>query len=120
MSDEDDIKEFAEDYIKTLRKGNEKWFLKNVDFYGMWEWNKEQMGDSYTKTAEEFEQEYKDYSYVLKNKMKKNFSIKSVSIEGERAKVEIDAEGAKSIGSPLVLSKRSGDWKFIMGAVWFW
>ena len=119
-SDEEIIKEFAKNYIKALNKGDHKWFLKNVDFYGMWEWNKEQMGDSYTQTPEEFEKEFKDGAYILKNKWDKEFSIKSITIEGERAKVEIDAVGAKSIGSPLVLSKRSGSWKYIMGAVWFW
>ena len=120
MSDEDAIREFAENYIKALNKGDHKWFLKSVDFHGMWEWNKEQMGDSYTTTPEEFEKEFKDGAYLLKSKWDKNFSIKSISIEGERAKVEIDAEGASSIGSPLVLSKKSGAWKYIMGTVWFW
>ena len=120
MSDEDEVRKFAEDYIKALQKGNAKWFLKNADFEGMNQHNKEQMGDSYTKTTEEFEKEYRSGLYLLKQKWKKNFSIKSIQIDGDKATVEIDAEGAKSIGSPLLLSKKSGSWKYIMGAVWFW
>jgi hypothetical protein len=36
-----------------------------------------------------------------------------------KVEVEIDAEGAKSIGSPLIL-KKTDRWRYIMGAVWFW
>ncbi|HUY00024.1 MAG TPA: hypothetical protein VMV49_10755 [Candidatus Deferrimicrobium sp.] len=86
----------------------------------MWERNKEQMGSSYTETAEEFEKSFKSNISLLGKKWNKKFAIKSISISGDRAEVEIDAEGAKSIGSPLILSKKSGNWKYIMGAVWFW
>ena len=120
MSDEDEVRKFTEEYIKALNKGDEKWHLKNVDLKGMWEHNKEQMGDSYTETEEEFAESYKSGSYLLKNKWDKKFSIKSIKITGDKAEVEIDAEGASSIGSPLKLSKASGSWKYIMGAVWFW
>ena len=119
MSDEEDIKKFAEKYIKALQKGDADWFLENADLYGMWERNKEQMGESYEETAEEFEKNYKSNLGLLKTKWKKKFSIKNVKIEGDKAEVEVDAEGAKSIGSPLIL-KKTDRWRYIMGAVWFW
>ena len=120
MTEEDDVRKFAEEYIKALLKGDTKWHLKNADTKGMWERNKEQMGSSYTETEEEFDNSFKSNISLLGNKWKKKFSIKSISISGDIAEVEIDAEGAKSIGSPLILSKKSGSWKYIMGAVWFW
>ena len=68
---------------------------------------------------QQFEKEFKAGSYLLKNKWNAKFTIKSVDISGDTAEVEIDREGAKSIASPLILSKKSGKWKYIMGAVWF-
>ena len=120
MSDEEEIRKFAEEYIKALNKGDSKWHLKNADLKGMWEHNKEQMGDSYTETEEEFAKSFKSGLSLLETPWNKNFSIKTITISGDKAEVEIDAEGASSIGSPLKLSKASGSWKYIMGAVWFW
>ena len=119
MSDEDDVRKFAEDYIKALQKGDSKWFMKNADLAGMLERNKTQSSMYADTTLEEFEKEFKSGEYILKNKWKVKFTIKSVKIEGDKAEVEIDREGAKSIASPLILSKKSGSWKYIMGAVWF-
>jgi hypothetical protein len=120
MTEEDAVRKFAEEYIKALQKGDTKWYLKNADLKGMWERNTEQVGSGYTETAEEFEKSFKSNISLLGNKWNKKFTIKSINISGDIAEVEIDAEGAKSIGSPLILSKKSGSWKYIMGAVWFW
>ena len=118
MSDEDDVKKFAEEYIKALLKGDTKWHLKNADIEGMWERNKEVMGDSYTETKEEFEKNFKDNIDLLGLKWDKEFSIQSITINGDRAEVEIAAVGG-TIASPLLL-KKTDRWKYIMGAVWFW
>ena len=120
MTEEDAVRKFAEEYIKALNKGDTKWHLKNADLKGMWEHNKEQMGESYTETEEEFAKSFKSGISLLGNKWDKKFTIKTITVTGDKADVEIDAEGASSIGSPLKLSKASGQWKYIMGAVWFW
>ncbi len=119
MSDEDDVRKFAEDYIKAMKKGDSDWILENADLEGMWEHNKEQVGESYEETPEEFAENFKSGVYVWKHKHKEKFTILSISIDGDRAEVMIDKEGTKEIACPLMLRKKSGKWKFIMGAVWF-
>ena len=119
LADENDVRRFAEEYIKALQKGDSNWHLKNADFKGMLERNKQQSSMYSETTLEEFEKEFKDGAYLLKNKWKAKFTIKSINVTGDKAEVEIEREGAKSIASPLILSKKSGMWKYIMGAVWF-
>ncbi|MHA1299147.1 MAG: hypothetical protein ACTSO9_06930 [Candidatus Helarchaeota archaeon] len=117
---EEEVRKFAEEYIKAREKGDNKWHLKNADTKAMWETNKAsyaKMGWKYKETLKEFQNNFKLGLSILKVD-KGSLTIKSIKVDGDTAEVGIDCKGAQEMTSPLKLSKKSGKWKYVMGPTW--
>ena len=126
MSDEDEIKEVTEKMMKAFTDGDVKIIIKNMDFketkqiwaafFGVTD-KRAQMSDK------DFEKDYKREIEMIYNRpWNKSWTIDSIEIKDhekwKRATINVNAEGAKSIFMPLILSNQSKKWKMIQIPAW--
>jgi len=113
LTKEDAAKRLGEDYIKALQKGDRKFFENAFDWEEMFKILKKEAGLEY-ETTEAWKN---DFLPFLTRGWKKKFTVKSVVVVGDTAKVSIDAEGGEMM-QPLVLIYKAGKWKVIRIPMW--
>ncbi|MFX1453572.1 MAG: nuclear transport factor 2 family protein [Promethearchaeota archaeon] len=119
--DIEQVRKFAEEYIKAITKGDVKFIEKNFDFKEAYDYDKEFYGEwsqANKKSVEDYEKEGKSGLRWAVKKWDKKFSIRAIQISKDKAAVIIDAEGANYISTALILSKKTGKWKILLMPMW--
>ncbi|NVM53980.1 MAG: nuclear transport factor 2 family protein [Candidatus Helarchaeota archaeon] len=120
-NDETEIKEFVEQYIKVLTSGKTKFIEENVDIQAMYEKDGEIFGKwglSKKMSVEEYAERFKSTLSMMRRGWDKTFVLDSFEIKGDEAIIQINAEGMKSRGQPLILKKIENKWKLIWIPTW--
>ncbi len=121
MADEEEVRKFAEEYIKALQKGDIKFVEKYLDYKEAYEFDKEfmgQMSQAHKVSLKDYEKQGKSGLRWVFKKWNKKFCIRAVQVSKDRAAAIIDAEGANYIFNALILSKKTGSWKIVLLPTW--
>ena len=121
-NEEDEIKEFVNEYIKVLNTGKTKFVEENIDYEAMYAKDGEiygKYGLSKKMSLKEYEESFKTQTlFFMKQGWDKKFEVESYEMKGDEAHVKIKAEWAKRQDQPLIIKKAKKKWKLIWIPMW--
>ncbi len=122
MTDEDDVKRITEEIMNAFVKGDPKTIIKNMDFKETKVIWTEFLGPSDKRAQmsdKDFEKDYKkEIEQIYNRPWNKTWTIEGITINGDRAEVNIMHQDANKLFKPLVLSKKTKKWKMIQIPLW--